>query len=158
MPTDSLTCRFNAKSYPSFVPSASILVNKISPAPLRSTSFTQSIRSFPVSFLPPWVKTRHWLSDVFFASTATTIHWFPNLSEASDISCGFNTAAVFKLTLSAPAFSIVRMSSRSLKPPPTVKGIKHSEAVRSTTSSMIFRSSLEAVISKNTSSSAPCFS
>ena len=62
------------------------------------------------------------------------------------------------LTLSAPARNITFMSSTDRMPPPTVKGIKHSEAVLSTTSTMVARASDEAVISKKTNSSAPCAS
>ena len=40
-------------------------------------------------------------------------------------------------------------------PPPTVSGMKTLRAVRATTSAMVSRSSLEAVMSRNTSSSAP---
>ena len=86
------------------------------------------------------------------------MHWFPKREAASLISSGFKIAAVLRLTLSAPAFSISRMFSKLRMPPPTVSGIKHSEAVRLTTSIIVFRSSLEAVISRNTNSSAPCCS
>ncbi|KAF5036937.1 hypothetical protein DSECCO2_569910 [anaerobic digester metagenome] len=46
--------------------------------------------------------------------------------------------------------SIVRM------PPPTVSGRKSSSAARRITSMMVPRFSLVAVISRNTTSSAPC--
>ena len=58
-------------------------------------------------------------------------------------------------TLSDPALSSARMSSIVRIPPPTVRGIKITSAVRRTTSSMMSRPSWLAVISKNTSSSAP---
>ena len=79
-------------------------------------------------------------------------------AEAASIKAGLLTAAVLRLTLSAPALSISRISLTTRRPPPTVSGMKHSEAVRSTTSCMIPRSSLDAVMSKKTSSSAPCCS
>src|SRR5208282_1053969 len=45
-------------------------------------------------------------------------------------------AAVLRLILSAPALSIIRISSTARKPPPTVSGMKHSFAVRSITSTI----------------------
>jgi len=58
-------------------------------------------------------------------------------------------------TLSAPAFSSVRISSIVRIPPPTHSGMNTTSAVRRTTSIMIPRLSWLAVISRNTSSSAP---
>ena len=58
---------------PFFVPSLSIEVNKISPAPLDSTSLAQSNRSILVFSLPPTKCTIHLLL-IFFASIATTTH------------------------------------------------------------------------------------
>ena len=55
----------------------------------------------------------------------------------------------------APARSIAFMSSTVRMPPPTVSGIKHLSAVRSTTSIIVARPSEEAVMSRKTSSSAP---
>ena len=60
---------------------------------------------------------------------------------------GFFTAAELTLTFSAPARSTARMSSKVRMPPPTEKGMKISAATRRTTSIMIFRRSLEAVMS-----------
>ena len=45
---------------------------------------------------------------------------------------------------------------RERMPPPTVSGMKTLRAVRATTSAMMSRASLEAVMSRKTSSSAPC--
>ena len=67
-------------------------------------------------------------------------------------------AAVFTDTLSAPACSMRRISSTLRIPPPTVSGIKHCAAVRCTTSTMVARWSLLAVMSRNTNSSACCLS
>ena len=86
------------------------------------------------------------------------MHWRPNLRAASRTRPGSLTAEVLSETLSAPAFSIVRMSSTERSPPPTVSGMKTWSAVRSTTSTIVLRPSLEAVMSRKTSSSAPCFS
>ena len=51
----ALTARSISRSNPLRVPSASILVNKISPAPSAVTSLTHSIKSIPVSFRPPLI-------------------------------------------------------------------------------------------------------
>ena len=45
----------SSRSYPFSVPSASILVSNISPAPSFSTFFTHSIASIFVDFFPPYV-------------------------------------------------------------------------------------------------------
>jgi hypothetical protein len=74
-----------SRSYPKFVPSLSIDVRSISPAPFFSTIFAYSIASIPVAFLPPWVKISHLLAPTFFASIAMTIHCDPNLIELSFI-------------------------------------------------------------------------
>ena len=87
---------------------------------------------------------------------ATTRHWQPNAFAASSITCGVFTAAVLIPTLSAPASSISRMSATVRMPPPTVSGMKQLAAVRATTSTIVLRSSWLAVMSRNTSSSAPC--
>ena len=49
----------------------------------------------------------------------------------------------------------MRASATERMPPPTASGMKTLRAVRATTSAMISRASLEAVMSRNTSSSAP---
>ena len=89
---------------------------------------------------------------------ATTMHWLPNLSDALFTNSWSATAAVFMETLSAPALKSSFISSRVLMPPPTVRGIDTSAAVFSTTSIMVFLSSWDAVMSRKTSSSAPCSS
>ena len=70
-------------------------------------------------------------------------------------SSGSATAAVLSETLSAPARSTSRISSTVRTPPPTVSGMNARRAVRSTTSSSVPRRSGAAVMSRNTSSSAP---
>ena len=57
------------------------------------------------------------------ASIAHTTHCEPNSPAISPISSGRWTAAVFTLTLSAPARSIRRASSSERIPPPTVNGM-----------------------------------
>ena len=64
-------------------------------------------------------------------------------------------AAVFSDTLSAPARSSRSTSPTLRTPPPTVSGMNTWSAVRPTTSIMVSRSPLDAVMSRNTSSSAP---
>ena len=53
----------------------------------------------------------------------------PNFCESSFIILGFLTAAVLSVTLSAPALRTDCMSSKFLKPPPTVIGMKISFTV-----------------------------
>src|SRR3989344_2544356 len=130
-------------------------VNSISPAPSFSAFLAHQIASSFAGSRPPLTKTSPFDAETFFASIATTMHWLPNLFEAALISSGFFTAAVLIETLSAPAFSIVSMSSRLLIPPPTVKGIKTFFATFLTISTTVFLFSWEAVMSRNTSSSAP---
>ena len=86
---------------------------------------------------------------------ATTTHWAPNSVASSATSSGRSMAAVFTDTFSAPARSSWRASSTDRTPPPTVKGMKTFSAVRRATSTMVSRASDEAVMSRNTSSSAP---
>jgi membrane protein DedA with SNARE-associated domain len=70
-------------------------------------------------------------------------------------SAGEATAAEFSEILSHPASSIARMSAGLRIPPPTVNGMNTSSATRVATSSMVGRFSWVAVMSRNTSSSAP---
>ena len=146
-------------SYPAFVPSQSMLVRSISPAPSLSASCAHSSASRPVSYLPPCENTfQPLLSGLLLASIATTIHWLPKISAPSDISSGFASAAELTDILSAPSRSIFLMSSTVLIPPPTVNGIKTRLATARTRSTTVLRLSLEAVMSKKTSSSAPALS
>src|SRR5574341_652027 len=156
--TASATARVNSRSYPSRVPSRSMLVSKISPAPRASASRAHSTALRSVPFRPPCVYTRHLPLATLFASIATTTHCDPNFSAAAVISGGFSTAAVFTATLSAPASRIARKSSSVRTPPPTANGMNTWSATRRTTSSKISRRSNDAVISRKTSSSAPAAS
>ena len=135
--TDIEIVDVNSKSKPVFVPSLSIDVNSISPAPNRSTFFAHSIASKPVSTLPPLIKTFQ-LLVFFLASIATTMHWLPNFIEPSLINFGFLIAALFIETLSAPASKKSMIPSTSLIPPPTVSGTKQFAAVFFITSSIGF--------------------
>ena len=84
------------------------------------------------------------------------MHWLPNRSADRRINSGSWTAAVLRDTLSAPALRSARMSSGERIPPPTVSGMKAWSAVLATTSIMMARRSWDAVMSRKTSSSAPC--
>ena len=86
---------------------------------------------------------------------ATTMHWAPKRCEPREISPGSRTAAELSETLSAPAASTSRMSSSERSPPPMVKGMNTSSAVRRASSTIVPRPSWLAVMSRNTSSSAP---
>src|SRR5579872_2874347 len=158
----SAIARVSGRSNPWRVPSRSIEVRRISPAPSETTSWAYSMASMPVEFRPPWVK----ISQRFdppprltrLASIATTMHWSPNFSAASLTNSRRLTAAELIETLSAPKRSNVVMSSMVRTPPPTVNGMKQASAVRRTTSSMMPRFSWVAVISRKHSSSAPAAS
>jgi hypothetical protein len=83
------------------------------------------------------------------------MHCDPNCSAASDSSSGRATAAVLSETLSAPARSSWSTSPTPRTPPPTVSGMNTCSAVRWTTSYMVSRPPLDAVMSRKVSSSAP---
>ena len=150
--------RVSSKSYPAFVPSQSMLVRRISPAPSFSTRMAHSTASIPISTLPPFLNIFQPPSSLCFASIATTTHWLPNLSAASLINSGRIIAAELTDTLSAPSRRIALKSSTVRIPPPTVNGINTFSATFRTISATVFLASEEAVISRNTSSSAPALS
>ena len=89
------------------------------------------------------------------ASIASTTHCAPNVSASSEMSSGRATAAEFTDTLSAPASSTACASSPERMPPPIVNGMKTLSAVRRASCTIVSRCSCEAVMSRNTSSSAP---
>ena len=70
-------------------------------------------------------------------------------------SSGRSTAAEFTDTLSQPASSTVWASWGERMPPPIVNGMNTSSATRRASSATVSRRSLEAVMSRNTISSAP---
>ena len=84
--------------------------------------------------------------------------WEPNAVAAAVMSSGLRTAAEFTDTLSEPAAIICRQPATSRKPPPTVKGMRSSAAARAARSIVVARSSEVAVMSRNTTSSAPSLS
>src|SRR6266404_5438109 len=159
--TLSAIARVSGRSKPCLVPSRSIEVSRISPAPSETTSCAYSTASIPVELRPPWVKISQ-RSDpprlTSLASIATTMHCSPNFSAASLTNSRRLTAAELIETLSAPERNNVRISSTVRTPPPTVSGMKQASAVRRTTSSMVPRFSWVAVMSRKHNSSAPAAS
>ncbi len=83
------------------------------------------------------------------------MHCEPNRCAASRRNSGRATAAVFTPTLSAPARSSASTSATVRTPPPTVSGMNTCSAVRRTTSYVVSRPELDAVMSRKVSSSAP---
>ena len=71
------------------------------------------------------------------------------------MSSGRSTAGEVRQTLSAPAFSAARASSRVRMPPPMTSGTKTLDAVAAATSSTVLRPSVEAATSRKTTSSIP---
>ena len=151
------TARVRSQSNPCLTPSVSIDVSRISPAPNSSPRAAHSTASIPSSTRPPLVKTFHPPPGLRRASIARTTACAPNSLLIAVISSGFRTADVLMPTLSAPAISTLRASTTDRNPPPTVSGMKTFRAVRATMSTMVLRLSLDAVISRNTISSAPCW-
>jgi len=135
-------------------------VSRISPAPSCSSSAIHStpLRAVasrpPVTYtvqagvVPPAGASRR-------TSTAATTHWVPKLPASRPTRAGSRTAAVFTATLSAPARSAAPASSTERIPPPTVNGMKMASDTRETISSVVSCPSWLAVMSRNTSSSAP---
>ena len=82
----------------------------------------------------------------------------PELPADLRINSGRFTAAVLTDTLSAPAINKRRASSTVRIPPPIVNGMKTCSATARAISTVVSRSPDDAVMSRNTSSSAPCSS
>ena len=113
---------------------------------------TSNQNSFPFS---EKIFTFSLISKFLFASIATTTHCLPNNVINSVTRVGVLIALVLTPTLSAPLSKIFLASSMDLTPPPTVNGILITDATFLTNSLIVSRCSFEAVISRNTSSSAP---
>ena len=79
---------------------------------------------------------------------ATTMHCAPKRSLQRRTSSGSSTAAVFIVTLSAPAARTARTSSTLERPPPMVNGMNTCSAQRAARSMMMSRRSCEAVMSR----------
>ena len=108
------------------MPSASIELSRISPAPSSAARTAQPIASMPVERRPPCVVTSKPESvrtsgasvpgPQRRASTESTTHWAPNRSAASASSSGRAIAAVFTPHLSAPARSSASKSADGADP------------------------------------------
>jgi len=144
-------------SYPAWVPSASILVGRICPAPRSSAFFAQSTASIPVGIVPPATITSkpEGNFELVFVSIAIVILSLPNSFAASLTKPGFLTAAVLMDTPDAPIFSSFSMALQFVIPPPTVNGTDVFSTVLLTASRRVFLFSMVAVMSRKTSSSAP---
>src|SRR5213082_1089557 len=152
--TARTTARNSSRSGPARVPSRSQLVSKISPAPSPAPSSAHSTASARASTRPPRTSASQ-RSPLRRASMASTTHWQPNWAASSDRSAGRSMAAVFTLTLSAPAASRRRASSTLRTPPPTVRGMRIAARTHATVSSCVARPSGDAATSSTTISSAP---
>ena len=86
---------------------------------------------------------------------ATTTHWLPNRRANRSMSPGSDTAEELIDTLSAPRASSASTSFSLEIPPPTVNGMSMARATLSTQRVIVPRRSALAVMSRNTSSSAP---
>ena len=161
--TTARTARSIARSKPPVVPSASMELSRISPAPSSAPRWAQATASIPVPVRPPCVVTSQ-PDGVLVpgaqvrASTLRTSTWLPNRSAISASSPGRATAAELTPTLSAPAARSRRTSSVERTPPPTVNGTNTCSAVARTTSSVVSRPAEVALTSRNVISSAPCAS
>ncbi len=140
-------------SYPAFVPSQSILVSNISPAPSSSAFFrpfkriNSGIHTAAVKVHIPTALIFTFLRQSHRQRTVCRI-----FSAASLISSGRFIAALLTATLSAPALRIFLKSSTVRIPPPTVNGINTCFATASTISTTVSRASDDAVMSRKTSS------
>src|SRR5574340_48665 len=97
--TASQTARVSSRSKPMRVPSRSMLVSRISPAPCSAIRRAQPTASMPALRRPPWVWTSQPAPRAArsaparrLASIATTMHCAPYLSDASRITCGLAAA------------------------------------------------------------------
>lgn len=117
------TARTRSTSKPLRVPSWSIEVSMISPAPSATARSTHSTTSNPVCSRPLSVNASHPRpSALRLASTESTMHCAPKRWDTSVINSGRATAAVLIATLSAPERSMVCTSFNERIPPPTVIG------------------------------------
>jgi hypothetical protein len=131
----------------------------MAPAPSDSTFLAHWTASRPAPWVPPRTITSKPDGNAgFFAvSMATVIFSLPNSSAASRTRSGLRTAAVFIETLDTPMARSSSIPWQLLMPPPTVSGTLMRSTVRRTASSMVFRFSMVAVMSRKTSSSAPAW-
>ena len=152
--TASATARVSARSKPSRVPSRSMLVSRISPAPASAMRCAHSTASRPVALRPPWVKTSQPAAallgvdrddDALGADDAGGLAHQLRVLHRRGVDRDLVGAGVEQ-----PAH-VVDLRT----PPPTVSGMKTCSATASITCSSMSRSSELAVMSRNVSSSAP---
>src|SRR5438876_730064 len=153
--TASAMSAVSSRSKPSRVPSRSIDVSRISPAPCSTPRRAHSTASRPVGVRPPSITTSYEPSSRRRASMASTAAWAPARAAISPRSSGRRTAAVFMATLSAPARRMAAASKAESIPPPTQNGMERASATRAARSTTVPRRSADAVMSRKTSSSAP---
>ena len=139
-PTASVIAAVSSRSNPAFVPSRSIDVRRISPAPSASARWAHSTASMPgrrapaVGERPRGGRRR-----------PSGRRWRPRALRAElrrrsrVMSSGRSTAAVFTDTLSAPTRSRRRASSTERMPPPIVNGMKTCSATRLAISTIVSR-------------------
>src|SRR6185312_5906379 len=140
------TAHVSSQSKPMPVPSRSMEVSRISPAPQASASLAHPTASLPVGLRPPWTKASK-PPFARLASIATITACDPKRFPIFVMMEGSAIAAELMLILSAPASKIAAASSNVRTPPPTEKGTNISRAVRRTVSSNVVRFSCVAVIS-----------
>jgi hypothetical protein len=153
-----VTARSRSRSKPGPVPSRSMLVSRISPAP-RDLHLPHPIEN---------IEAGGRAAAMGEHLPAAVARWLRHRPRQRRTGCrisrplahqpGRATAAELMLHLSAPASSRRRMSSVLRMPPPTVSGRNTRAAVRDTTSRIVSRFSWLAVMSRNVSSSAPAAS
>ena len=129
-------------------------VSRISPACRRAPSAAQATASSPQGSRPPRTQTSQ-PAPARLASMASTTACAPRASASVVRRPGSRTAAVFTVTLSAPASTTARASERSRIPPPAVSGMDNSRAARRIVFTKVGRLSLVAAMSSTTTSSAP---
>src|ERR1022692_4553936 len=94
--------RISGRSNPAWVPSASIELSRISPAPSSTARTAHCTASSPAPRRPPWVVSSKLSGPAARrASTDTTTRCEPNRAATSVSSSGRGIAAVFSDTLSA---------------------------------------------------------
>src|SRR5680860_376859 len=130
--TALLTFRVSSRSKPYLVPSLSIEVKSISPAPRPTASCAHSTTSRPVDFRPPltYASQHGGSEDTCLASMATTMHCEPKRRAQDVRMVGSSRAAEFKETLYAPSFTPPPPPSSSLIPPPIVQRLHTFSAQR----------------------------
>ena len=158
--TASLTAAVNSQSKPARVPSESIEVRRISPAPRCSASRAHSTTVRPIGRRPPCTytcasRTGSAAARSRRASMATTTACAPKLRANCADECGVGQRGGIDADLVRACLEYLLGVVADLIPPPTQNGTKSSRAVRRTVSSSVWRPSCVAVMSSRTISSAP---